>query len=96
MKTNGLYINHPALLLKNLAYSDMETTRVNFQILAAQPLSGLRKTLSNPHALKPADPVVRVPRIMTAFLDCKILKGEGHFKSSRHVKTSNKEPKWGG
>lgn len=51
MKTNGSYINHPALLLKNLTYSDMETTRVNFKIIAAQPLGGLRTTWSHLHSL---------------------------------------------
>lgn len=58
MKTNGPYINHPALLLKNLTYLDMETRRVNFKILAAQTLSGFRTTLSNPCALRPGGPLV--------------------------------------
>lgn len=51
MKTNGSYINHPALLLQNLTYSDMETARVNFKIMAAQPLGGLRTTWSHQHGL---------------------------------------------
>lgn len=65
MKTNGPYINPPALLLKNLAYSDMET-RVNFKVVAAQPLGGLGTTLGHPHGLKPVGPIMRPPRMMAA------------------------------
>lgn len=40
MKTNGPCINHLPYYLKTLAYSDIETTRVNFRIMEAQPLGG--------------------------------------------------------
>lgn len=44
---------------------NMKTTRVNFSIAAAQPLGGLRTTLSNPSSLNPGGPVVRLPGMMT-------------------------------
>lgn len=54
MKTNGSYINHPALLLQNLTYSDMETARVNFKIMAKSWQHNSWVALGQPGAISTA------------------------------------------
>lgn len=56
MKTNGSYINHPALLLQNLTYSDMETARVNFKIMAKSWQHNSWVALGQPGAISTAWP----------------------------------------